>query len=1215
MKHISTLSFLLLTLLGYSQADWSVINESNLDASIVGEREVIPSQYLVTTVDQASIKKKLKKSSIDNRQNETSGSQLISLPLPTGELHEFYVYNSPVFHPDLTAKYPHISTYRAVSSTNHLISARLGITGKGLHATIRHPDGEVYIDPYGSESDEYYISYFTRDFEAPASYPKSACGVEYNPNDMIEHFGTHELQKVGTASFLKKYRFALACTGEWGQNFGSKAAVLDQMAIALNRINESLENEASIFFELIGNNDEIIFLDPVTDPYSIVANNEDGVHPGRQVLAQNTGVINANVGAGNYDVGHVFTRSCTDGIAGVAALASVCTDNKGAGISCVGGANLVNFMVSTTLHEIGHQFGASHTWSNCGGNAEDQIAPGTAMEPGSGTTFMSYAGVCGGNTNIAGTNDAYFHVASLQQMYNLLENGNGSLCGEDVDVGNTAPESLHEYEDGFSIPIFTPFELTGSGFDMEGDSLTYCWEQMNTGPISPVGSPLGDAPAFRSFPPRSEPTRVFPRLANLLVNSFDNTEVLQTEERNYTFYLTVRDNHPGGGTADWSIVNFKSSNTAGPFFVMSPNNNEQLVAGQPFSITWDVANTDKAPVNCANVDIFLSDDGGENFDIILACNTANDGEETVIIPNNVTTEGRIKIKASNNIFFDISNFNFDINEAIEPSFYFGLSQYKAEICTPDVINVDINTESLAGFANDVTLSVETDLPESTIISFSNDVISGGVGSSALSLDFANVNATGDYFVNVIGTSEGAPTLMQTITLSVTSTGFDDFTLVSPMDGVSGVSELPTFEWTEAINGETYTIEYGTNPALGSTGTIVSDITGSTFIPDVSLEKNTVYYWKVYVENKCADAVSGLNAFATEALSCLAQNAEDLPANISASGSPTINSEIAISGSGQVTDVNVKNVAGSHQNVQNLTMTLVSPKGTRAMLVDRKCNFQQDFNCGFDDSAASEVNCPLSQGLTYLPAEPLSIFNGEEIDGIWTLEIKDNSSGDGGQFNGFELEICSNATLEGPQLINNETLGVPTAGANRINSDLLLTEDSNNTASELVYTIIELPLYGTMTASGSEVVVGSTFTQQDIDDKKVRYQHDGGTETEDSFFFTVVDGEGGWITLTEYSIQIGDFTSGIAEDDFDYFSMNVYPNPASDRLTLDINTELQGIYTIEISDITGKQVYTNSVSVNDRLLHSVDVSQYSEGMFIVKLANGKHQMIQLTTIQR
>ncbi len=1214
---IKYFSFLILfttfSFTAFSQSTWTIVNANAIDQNAYGERTIVPNAYVTASLDLNKFSKSLKKSANDMRNNDLN-TQTIELPLPDGTLHTFSVWYSPVMHPNLAAKYPSLKSYRILSTTDKYMAGRISAEGSNYRISLRHKQGEIYIDPFASNSNDLYISYFTKDHQAPADYPTGACGVDFEPSDVKEYFASSSLNKSNEDSYLKKYRFALACTGEWGQNFSSVEQVLGRMVTATNRINLSLENEASVFFEMVENNDELIFMDPNSDPYTI--SNSPAEHAGREVLGQNTTVINQVIGGSNYDVGHVFTRSCTDGIAGVASLGSVCTSGgKGSGLSCVGGADIVNFMVQTTLHELGHQFGASHSWSNCSDNVNENLSAGTAYEPGSGSTFMSYAGSCSQTNNVQNSADPYFHIASMMQMYSLISGGNGNLCGEDIDVGNTRPVVTLDYPNDFAIPVYTPFELTGEAYDNEDDPLTYCWEQHNKGPISIMGNPQGNAPAFRSFSPEESNTRVFPKMYKILGNVTEKSEVLQTVGRDFEFFFTARDNHPGGGTAAWDKVNFRSVSTAGPFFVTAPNIDEQLVIGEEFSFQWEVANTDVSPVNCKGVDIILSTNGGSDFDIILAENVENDGEHTLVVPNYPTNAGRIKIKASENIFFDVSNFNFDINPPTQPSFYFAMSEFKVDVCAPEVLVLDISTESFLDFSNDLSFELDTDLPEETIISLSETSLTPGQVNPTLTLDFSNVNATGNYTLDIIGSAVDADTLIQTLQVTLTSGNFDDLALISPNPDVSGISELPTFEWANTLNAESYTLEYGLNPALGETGTIVQGLTNPNYTPSINLEKNSLYYWRVYAENKCANDITKIQMFATESLSCRSAEAEDLPIVISQSSTPTIESALFFSGAGQVTDINVSNIEGKHENVKNLRMTLISPKGTDVILIEGECAFNQDFNCGFDDAASGEPICPLTQGLKYLPVEPLSEFNGEDILGDWILRVEDTQTGDGGRLNSFSLEVCSNAVLEGPEIVTNEKLGVPTNGANRLNADLLLTIDGNNTAEELIYTVVVLPLHGSMTVSGEPVVIGTTFSQQDIADNKVRYQHGSNSETTDSFFFTVIDGEGGWINLTEYVIDIGDFASSTTDTEFDYFSMDVYPNPANTQMTININTEVAGDYQIAIYDITGKQVHSNTQYVVDNLAYSLDATQFAEGMLIVKLQNNKHQVISLTTIQR
>jgi hypothetical protein len=111
-------------------------------------------------------------------------------------------------------------------------------------------------------------------------------------------------------------------------------------------------------------------------------------------------------------------------------------------------------------------------------------------------------------------------------------------------------------------------------------------------------------------------------------------------------------------------VNFSVTSTAGPFLVTSPNTAVTWPGLSTQTVTWNVANTNVLPVNCAVVNILLSTDGGQTFTFTLASNTPNDGSEDVLLPDNQTTTARIKIEAADNIFFDMTNVNFTISEAV-----------------------------------------------------------------------------------------------------------------------------------------------------------------------------------------------------------------------------------------------------------------------------------------------------------------------------------------------------------------------------------------------------------------------------------------------------------------------------------------------------------------------------------------------------------------------
>ena len=352
---------------------------------------------------------------------------------------------------------------------------------------------------------------------------------------------------------------------------------------------------------------------------------------------------------------------------------------------------------------MGHQLSAAHPWSNCtpfwngtDPDGNDQLSDGNAYEPGSGSTIMSYVGACGVN-NVQSSGDDYLHVNSIESIQSYSREGAGT-CAMVFPTDNFDPDVVIPFGDGLRIPISTPFQLTAVASDVNpDDTLTYCFEQYDLGPISPLGSPIGNAPAFRSYLPTENPTRIFPRIGTIVNNFSNKTEVLPTYARDLTFRCTVRDSKWGGGGTVWDEIAFESVETAGPFLVMHPNVNQTFEVGEYVEVTWDVANTDSTPVNCQYVNILLSTNGGYEYPISLAQNVANTGSYTVVIPNELTGLARVKIEAADNIFFDISNVNFKIEAPSTPGFSVSSGPYFQKVCLPELPMVNINTLSLLDY--------------------------------------------------------------------------------------------------------------------------------------------------------------------------------------------------------------------------------------------------------------------------------------------------------------------------------------------------------------------------------------------------------------------------------------------------------------------------------------------------------------------------------------
>jgi len=992
---------------------------------------------------------------------------------------------------------------------------------------------------------------------------------------------------------VRTYRMAMACTGEYGTIVGGTVeAVLEQFNLAAVRLSQIYELNASINFMIIDETDQLIHLNPMTDPYQFPSE-------GLNLINENSDAINNIISTNSYDIGHVFTRSCSD-VGGVAALGSVCGGQKARGVSCVGNANITSFASGTIAHEVGHQFNVAHSWNNCNPanpDVQGQLASAWAYEPGSGSTIMSYSGACGSNNT--GVDDDYFSVGSLVQMI-TFSRGDIANCGTQTMETNNEPVIDMPYEDGFYIPKSTPFVLDASATDPDGDAMHYAWDQYNLGPSSPLGEPIGNAPSFIPVYPDEETVRYFPRINWVRANLDRSIEVLPTYARDLNFQFVVKDLNPLATAAVWEEVEFHVAANAGPFFVTQPNfNPDNAIVGQELEVKWDVGNTDQEPVNCQFVNILLSTDDGRTFDKVLINNTPNDGEQIVRIPNSQTNEARIIVQAADNIFYDMGNNSFTIGPPTEPGYIYELSNNLFDVCAPAVADLEIQSASFEGYSEVVDFSFPDGLPTGVEANFSETSIQPD-GLTSLSFDITDDAITGDYVVRLQSIS-ASDTIEQPIFLNITATRFDGLALSSPVNGSSGIEQLPTFEWIETPNAESYIFELATSPAFGASVVEYNDdVVGSSYTPSAALEKSTLYYWRITPQNKCLlGEATRLNTFGTVALSCKVVDSEDGTKNISSSGSGnyTVTKEVFIPEDGQVSAISVRNVSGDHERFSNLVFSLESPSGTVVILVSNECpSTTGNFSCGFDDASPTQIDCPFNN--IYQPEESLSAFNGETTQGAWKFNINDQTVGGGGSFEEFQLQLCSNATLDAPFLVNNDELGVHPGSFKTIRDELLLVEDNNNTADELTYTIVDLPVNGRLELLGEEIVVGTQFTQFDIQALRLRYFSTDETVTSDQFTFTCVDGEGGWIDITPFNIAIDESFVSDVEDLENLVDIQVTPNPVMESSIISINNTNGKAYNVSLTNLNGQVFMTNKYSGDTSI--EVNVKDYAAGIYFISV---------------
>lgn len=626
---------------------WSEILEG--DFELKGERKIVPSKYRIIKANFAELQKLLSSAPYENTDRAESFELEIELPLPDGGFSKFIVTEYSVMEKGLEAKFPDIKTYNVKGIDDPFAVGKIDITMHGFHAMILSPGGDFFIDPYSTNEKEIYISYYKNDL---INFHNFKC--EFDSQVRQDSKIPLVEGKLFCGPQLRTYRLACAATGEYTVfHGGTIAAGLSAVVVAINRMNTVYENEFAVRMILVANNNLIIYTNPSVDPYT---NNNGGA-----MLSQNQSNLDNIIGDANYDFGHVFST----GGGGVAYLRSICVS----GIKAQGVTGLPTpigdpFYIDYVAHEMGHQFGGNHSFnsvtSGCGGGNRN---PFTAWEPGSGSTIMSYAGLCG-SSNLQFNSDDYFHSGNFTEIAIFTQLGVGSVCPAITNTGNTPP-SVTVPSGGFTIPISTPFQLTGSATDLENpNSLTYCWEEMDLGPAGPPNSPSGSAPIFRTFKPDTMSTRIFPKLTNIINNTQTIGELLPTYTRGLSFRLTVRDNNSGGGGVNYEFMQFNVTDSAGPFKVTQPDSNVSWNSNLPQIVTWNVAKTDTTSVNCQSVNIKLSTNGGLNYQVTLVSNTPNDGSQIVDLLSINSVQARIKVEAADNIFFDISNVNFALSNLV-----------------------------------------------------------------------------------------------------------------------------------------------------------------------------------------------------------------------------------------------------------------------------------------------------------------------------------------------------------------------------------------------------------------------------------------------------------------------------------------------------------------------------------------------------------------------
>ncbi|WP_347220021.1 reprolysin-like metallopeptidase [Chryseobacterium sp.] len=803
-------------------------------------------KYSVLEMDRSGLKNYLAKTPSTGKYT-TPGISL-EIPLPNGKTETFIIQEASILTPEVQALHTDIRTYKGKGTQNPGYKIRLSLTPEGFDAIILGVGGDAVIIEKIKNTNNLYKSYFSKDALMPAKpASQSRCGTGSDQTLLSRKLSgkAKNLQsgKFSNGNEIKKFRLAIAATGEYTAAFGggNASAAFATIVAYVNEVNAVYEAELGVNFQLVSSTN-VVYTNPATDPYT--ANNQI------TMLDENQANLDNVIGNSNYDIGHVFGAGGSGSGGGIASSPSLCDDfYKGSGVSDIGDEVYYArvFSIQLIAHEIGHQFGMSHSYnSNIPVCTTRRYT--TSVEPGSGATVMSYGFTCSNNNPADGVvgDDDYsndyiggkkvgpflnFHTASIKQALDYIST---LSCYTTISSGNAVPV-INPIQASYTIPKSTPFYLKATAYDANNDPLSYSWEGTNisdlqdvtggngnpTAPPSLDGSILEDTthpPFFRSYQPVTSGTdpglRYYPLLSAVLAGTnYSRGDKLPSVAYNTTHTLSVRDGNGGMATQD---VTVKVDNS-GPFLITNDPSGS-YTAGSSLPVTWSVNGTNNAPVNCKLVDVWLSTDGGTTF-TVLASAIPNSGSAAVTLPNIATTQARIKVTPSTStasgnvpsVFFDISNTDFAIQNA-------ACIPYTGQLMTSG------NTYCLNG---NLTVGSNITIPhEATLIIQSGQLQSVDIqvrGNLEIN-DGASVKSTGSITIGVHGSNKNSKVKLGTKSfLSLTGS-------VSQGD--------PSFGGF--YPGVTSIIEMGTSSVVEICGTFTQQATTYPFIKYVGLPTGKAY---------------------------------------------------------------------------------------------------------------------------------------------------------------------------------------------------------------------------------------------------------------------------------------------------------------------------------------------------------------------------------------
>ncbi|PDS25048.1 zinc-dependent metalloprotease [Flavobacterium branchiophilum] len=624
---------------------WKKHDGGKVITSDYSKRATFPTDYQLMELDLNGLKNKL--ITATDRFAEVSKYVTIEIPNADGAMEQFTVLEASNFSPSLQAKFPEIRSYVGNGLTDRYAKLRIAINPRGISAMITRADKATeFIEPYSLDG-KIHVVYSSKNVKGMLPFNCTSPTDNKIIGDLTKAVNSTSRSNTNV---LLNFRLAMSVTPEYTAYHHAalglataKQSALSAINTTMSRVNGVFETDFAIHMNLVDNM-TIIYDGTTTDPYGATDANYN---------SQLQSTLTSVVGEANYDVGHLMANVGNNGNAGC--IGCVCEDgSKGSGYTTSTVPVGDNFDIDYVVHEIGHQFGANHTFSN------SNEAEGVNVEVGSGVTIMGYAGITSYDTHLHSID--VFHAVSIAQVQGNMAS---KTCPTTTQITHAAPV-VNAGQD-WTIPLSTPFALTGSATDAGGsNAITYTWQQIddggsNTNANSAAKITKTSGPNWVNYQDSASGLRNFPVMSTILEGSETtsgldvNAEALSSVARTLNFRLTARDNVLGQGQTNFDdmVVNVVAKS---PLKITIAANTSYPV-GSTQTVVWTGATgtTGHQTISGAsNVDILFSANDGSTWTTLLTA-TQNDGSESVTLPAGASGPFcRFMVKASANVFFNIS---------------------------------------------------------------------------------------------------------------------------------------------------------------------------------------------------------------------------------------------------------------------------------------------------------------------------------------------------------------------------------------------------------------------------------------------------------------------------------------------------------------------------------------------------------------------------------